>query len=370
LRELIAIPSVNPAFLSKGDPRTGEGSVAAWISDCAIKAGLEVDLQPVAPGRTNVLARIVPPGSVQRRILLAPHMDTVGEPNLDEQLKPRLAGGRIFGRGACDTKGCIATMFGVLAKIAAKGARPAKTEIILAALVDEENFQLGSRHYAKHGERADLAIVGEPTQLEVISAHKGDVWLQLRTEGRSAHGATPHLGVSAVRSMARVVETLEGEYRDWIALRSHPLLGCPTINVGSIAGGRQPNIVPADCIISIDRRTLPGETEEGVKTEIGKFLAGRGWKVSFDNLRTAPCPPLETDPGLPLVRELCRAARRRQTRGAHYFCDAAPLAAGGNPSVVFGPGDIAQAHTSNEWIAVDQIERAALVLEKFLRAQP
>ena len=309
-------------------------------------------------------------GKITRRILLAPHLDTIGEPNLNAQLIPETRNGRIYGRGACDTKGCVASMLLTVAKLARGGLRPNETEIIFLGLVDEENFQLGSRHYAEHGEPGDLAIVGEPTKLEVVSAHKGDLWLQLRTTGKSAHGATPHLGISAVRKMAHVVEILEGEYREWIAERSHPLLGSPTINVGSIGGGRQPNIVPADCVISIDRRTLPGEEEAGVKREIRDFLRNRGITVQFDNLRIAACDPLETSPQLPLVRELSAAARKSTTRGVHYFCDAAPLAAGGTPSVVFGPGDIAQAHTSTEWIAAAQLDRAVAILERFLRAQP
>jgi acetylornithine deacetylase len=220
---LIAIPSVNPAFLPAGDRRTGEKVVASWIAEFASREGLDVDLQPVTPERMNVIAHLMPPGPVERRILLAPHMDTIGEPNLDAQLTPHWRDGKVFGRGACDTKGCVAAMLGALAKIARSGTRPATTEIVFLGLIDEEYAQLGSRHYARNGEPGDLAIVGEPTKLEVISAHKGDQWLQLRTTGKAAHGATPNLGVSAVRKMAQVVEALEGPYRAWIAERSHPL---------------------------------------------------------------------------------------------------------------------------------------------------
>jgi acetylornithine deacetylase/succinyl-diaminopimelate desuccinylase-like protein len=202
----------------------------------------------------------------------------------------------------------------------------------------------------------------------VVTAHKGDVWLQLRTRGRSAHGATPRLGRNAVHAMAGVVEALEVDYAAELSARAHPLLGSPTINVGAIRGGTQPNIVPDECVISIDRRTLPGETEDGVKREITALLRRKKLKAEFENLRLSACDPLETDPRLPLVRSLCRAAGRRRTLGVHYFCDAAPLAAGGIPSVVFGPGDIAQAHTDDEWISVASLERGAQVLEKFLRS--
>lgn len=370
LLDLIAIPSVNPAFLPAGDPRAGEAQVGQFVAELGRKGGLAAEFQDVAPGRRNVLLRLSPPRPARQRVLLAPHLDTVGLPALETLLHPRLAGGRIHGRGACDTKGCVAAMLSAVLNVAAKGPRPAETEVLFLGLVDEENGQLGSRHYATHGERGDLAIVGEPTRLEVITAHKGDVWLQLKTSGRSAHGATPQLGRNAVHAMARVVEALETDYRAELNRRSHPLLGSPTINVGAIAGGTQPNIVPNECVISIDRRTLPGESEAGVRREITRLLRARGLRATFNNLRLSPCHPLETDPGLPLVRDLCRAAGRARTRGVHYFCDAAPLAEGGTPSVVFGPGDIAQAHTSDEWISIASLERGTAVLEKFLRGLP
>lgn len=371
LRDLIALPSVNPAFLPSGDPRTGEGRVADHLEEVARTAGMDVERQEAAPGRCNVIARLTPTGVVRNRVLLAPHMDTVGEPNLDALLKPELGGGRIMGRGACDTKGCVASYMEAMRRVARSGRRPETTEIVFLGLVDEENGQAGSRTYASESRRmeyrADLAIVGEPTRLEVVTAHKGDVWLQLRTSGVAAHGATPHLGRSAVLEMARIVEVLETQYRRELAGRSHELLGAPTVNIGSIHGGTQPNIVPDACVISVDRRTLPGETEDDVRAEIREVLRVRGLEAQFDQLRTAVCDALETDAGLPLVKRLMKAAGKRRTVGVHYFCDAAPLAAGGIPAVVFGPGDIAQAHTRDEWIEIESLERGTDILEEFLR---
>lgn len=370
LRELIALPSVNPAFLPPGDPRAGEQRVADFLASTAAGGGLDVEFQDVQPGRRNVIARLTPSGEVRQRILLAPHMDTVGEPGLDALLQPRIEGGRVIGRGACDTKGCNAAMLTALLAVAARGERPKHTELVFLGLVDEECGQGGSHHFAKHGFKADLAIVGEPTRLEVVTAHKGDVWLKLSLHGRSAHGATPHLGRNAALLAARAVVALETEYAAELRKKSHPLLGQPTVNVGAIHGGTQPNIVPDRCTLQIDRRTLPGESEADVRREITRVLRRHGLKGTFDPLRTAPCPALETDPGLPLVRDLMRAAGKRRTLGVHYFCDAAPLAAGGIPAVVFGPGDIAQAHTSNEWISIASLERGTAVLERFLRSRP
>ena len=379
LSDLIALPSVNPAFLAPGDPRTGEARVAAHLEGLARPAGLEVERQAVAPGRDNLLVRLLPSGKIRHRILLGPHLDTIGEPNLDAQLKPRLIEGRLHGRGACDTKGCVATLFQAVLDVAASGARPAHTEIVFVGFVDEENAQLGSRFYADLARKprhradlhADLAVVGEPTRLEVVSAHKGDVWLRLRTRGIAAHGATPHLGRNAVAAMARAVLALEVDYAEELRRRpAHPLLGRPTINVGAIRGGTQPNVVPALCEVDIDRRFLPGETPAGVQREIQAALRRAKVSAEFVDLRSAPCPSLETDPTLPLVRAFLKAAGQRRTRGVHYFCDAASLAAAGIPSIVFGPGDIAQAHTSDEWIEVAQMESARRSLVEFLRAQP
>ncbi|MDH4374461.1 MAG: M20 family metallopeptidase [Verrucomicrobiota bacterium] len=368
LQDLIALPSVNPAFFS--DPQLhGEHRVAAFLESAARRQGLDVESQAVVPGRSNLLVRLSPRGEVRHRVLLAPHMDTVGEPAYALQLTPVVRGGRIYGRGACDTKGSVAAFFQSLLNVAASGPRPNHTEILFVGLIDEENMQLGSRHFAQHGPQGDLAIVGEPTGLEIVTAHKGDVWLRLRTTGRSAHGATPHRGKNAVTAMARIVLALETEYAAELAARpAHPRLGRPTVNVGRIDGGRQPNIVPAECTIDIDRRTLPGETEAGVRREIIALLRRHGLKAAYDNLRTNPCEPLDTCPDLPLVRSLTRAAGRKGTRGVHYFTDAAPLAAGGTPSVVFGPGDIAQAHTEREWLAISQLEKSIQILERFLRA--
>jgi len=367
LQDLIALPSVNPAFFS--DPNLhGEHRVAEFLASAARRHGLEVESQPVVPGRSNLLVRLTPRGPVRHRVLLAPHLDTVGDPAYALQLKPVVRDGRVYGRGACDTKGSVCAYFQSLLNVTAAGPRPAHTEILFVGLIDEENMQLGSRHFASHGPKSDFAIVGEPTGLEIVTAHKGDVWLRLRTIGRPAHGATPHRGRNAVTAMSRIVLALETEYASELAARpAHPRLGRPTINVGRIDGGRQPNIVPAECIIDIDRRTLPGETEAGVRREIRALLQRQGLKASFDTLRTSPCEPLETNPDLPLVQALTRAAGRRITRGVHYFTDAAPLAAGGIPSVVFGPGDIAQAHTEREWLAIYQLEKSIHILERFLR---
>jgi len=371
LRELIALPSVNPAFVPAQDPRAGEQRVADFLTAVTARGGLDVSVAEALPGRNNLLAKLTP-FRPRQRIVLAPHMDTVGHAAMpDSMFQPHKKGDRLFGRGACDTKGSAAAMLMALLNVTHSAQRPRETEIVFAALVDEENNQGGSRALVRQGFRADLAIVGEPTRLQVVTAHKGDLWLTARTKGRAAHGARPELGRNAVHLMARVVEALETKYGQQIARRRHPLLGRATVNVGSIRGGTQPNIVPDSCEISIDRRTLPGESHAAVIREIRSFLKQRGLAaVVGDDKAAMPCWPMETDARLPLVQALMRVARQHFPLGVHFFSDASVFAYGGTPAVLFGPGDIAQAHTANEWISVRSLERATKMLTRFLQSLP
>jgi acetylornithine deacetylase/succinyl-diaminopimelate desuccinylase-like protein len=364
LRELIALPSVNPAFLPAQDPHAGEQRVAEFLAATGAQAGLDVEFQPVAKGHANLLARLSPRGKVRQRLLLAPHLDTVN--GAKEQFTPAKRNGRLFGRGACDTKGSVATMFTALCEMAQGGQRPADTEITFAGMVDEEHRQAGSRALVASGITADLAIVGEPTRLAVVTAHKGALWLELETLGKSAHGSCPELGRNAVHAMARIVDLLLTTYAAGLHRRRHPLLGCATISVGAICGGTQPNIVPDRCTILLDRRTLPGETEAGVRREFMTLLHRQDLKAAFVKRDLPSSLPLETDPKLPLVARFLKSVGQRKPVGVRYFCDASVLGHGGIPSVVFGPGDIAQAHTADEWISLEALERGKGLLRRFL----
>ena len=421
LAELIALPSVNPAFVPKSVARTrgpvaqasrllpsvdgcrrdacatvkfGEKNVADFLATVAAHAGLEVEFQKVLPGRSNVIVRLLPRNKIRQIVLLAPHLDTVSAD--DSQFVPRRKNGRLYGRGACDTKGSVAAMLTALCELAGTKSRPSETEIIFAGLVDEENAQAGSRALVAQASRlrpaglrhpqsvvaepgrrdacatmrADLAIVGEPTRLQVVTAHKGSLWLQLETRGKAAHGATPQFGQNAVHEMARIVDMLETDYAARLRRRRHPLLGTATVNVGMISGGAQPNIVPDRCVITIDRRTLPGETEMSVRREIAALLRAKRLSAKISSTKFAPCLPLETSSKLPLVRQFLRSVGQTRPAGVDFFCDAAVLSAGGIPSVVFGPGDIAQAHTADEWILLDSLERGKNLLLNFLKSLP
>ncbi len=360
LKELIALPSVNPSLVASDHPRAGEQDVAEFVAATAAAAGLDIEFQEAAPGRSNLLARLSPSGKLRRRIILAPHFDTVD--GSQSQFTPSRAGDRLSGRGSCDTKGSVAAMLAALCDLARTKGRLTETEILFAGLVDEEHGQLGSRALARSGIRADIAIVGEPTQLKVVTAHKGSLWLRITTQGRAAHGAWPEKGENAVYKMARVVQVLEKNYATLLKRRPHELLGFPTISVGVIQGGIQPNIVPESCHVLIDRRTLPGESARSVIAEIKALLAKHGLSASVQDEKVADCPPMETDATLPAVSDFLRGTGQRQPLGARYFCDAAVLAGAKIPSVVFGPGNIAQAHTADEWVSLKAVDRARRML--------
>lgn len=370
LCELIARPSVNPAFLPSSHPFAGEHVVAEFLAERARKAGLDVDFQKVSGTSRNLLLCLSPKNKRKSRILLVPHLDTVGgEPLPGSLFTPRRKGGHIHGRGACDTKGSVAVMFAALCDLATSAQRPEHTEIVFAGLCDEEEGQTGSRALVQSGFSADLAIVGEPTLLKVVTAHKGVSWLKLVTRGKAAHGARPELGRNAVHHMARIVDVLETRYRAELRRRKrHPLLGFATINVGSIAGGCQPNIVPDRCVISIDRRLLPGENDTSVVAELKALLRRNRLRATIERSHKAPCQPLENNPEAPLTKMLMNMAGQKAPAAVDFFSDAGVLAAGGISSVLFGPGNIAQAHIPDEWVSIKQLERGQAILRKFLQS--
>ena len=368
LRDLIALPSVNNAFLPPGDPHAGEELVADYLKNRAKKAGLEIETQATNSGRDNLIVRLKPLGQATHRIILAPHMDTVGG-DLDKIFRPTKKGERLHGRGACDTKGSVAVMFHAMEHLA-KRHRPANTEIVFIGFVDEECNQTGSRAFSKLKLKANLALVGEPTRCRVVTAHKGDLWLRLSTRGKAAHGARPELGRNAVHTMAKCIDTIETEYAQNLGKRRHPVLGHPTINTGIVRGGSQPNIVPDVCEADLDRRTLPGESFTTISREIGEVLKKRGLKARLTNVKGYTCPAMETDPTLPMVQQLMRTVRQTKPLGVDYYCDAANIATTGVPAIVWGPGDIAQAHTADEWISIRQLERGMDVLTRFLLSLP
>jgi len=365
LWDLVELPSINPSLEYKDAGLTGEEKVAIYLEDLARASGIDSKRMKVLPGRQNLILRLKPSGKIKNKVMLTPHMDVV--PATPDAFLPKIKNGCLFGRGACDTKGSIASFFHAFLRLAKERNRPKNTEIIFVGLVDEEFGQAGSRTLAQKGPKANLAIAGEPTNLKVVSAHKGNLWIRLSTNGKAAHGSTPQYGSNAINHMVPVLEALTNEYPKLLTIKVHPLLGSPTISIGKIRGGSQPNVVPDSCEIDIDRRTIPGETDKSVQKEMRNLF--RKLKIKspeFSATRSVPCPPLDTDTTLPLVRSFLKASKRRTTIGVPYFTDASPISMGGTPALVYGPGNIAQAHSKNEWVSLEEVERAEQSIFRFL----
>jgi succinyl-diaminopimelate desuccinylase len=367
LAELVAINSVNPAL--PGGVADAEGRVCAWIGGFCQKHGLEFTTMEVEPGRPNLLIRV--PGSDQRRALLfEAHTDVVAvEGYRGDPFTPQIRDGRLYGRGACDDKASLAAMLHAVLEL--KRNTPPLTVYLLASMSEELNAT-GIWHFVRHG-MATLgdvqiagAVVGEPTNLEIVRAHKGSVRWKIATHGRAAHSSKPQLGVNAIQQMARVIRAIEERVLPRLGERSHPLVGAPTLNIGVIRGGVQVNFVPDECWIELDRRIIPGETQESVMAEFNTLfdeLRRDDPQLSVDHLPPVRFdPPLETPADAAIVQAAVRAADatlgRHAIVGAPYGTDASKLALHGVPSIVLGPGSIDQAHTIEEWVELQQVGKA------------
>lgn len=363
LRDLVAIPSVNP----QGDPgtdRTGEEAIAKFIASFLRRIGADVELQYVEPGRPNVIGRLKARGRARRVIALGPHIDTVSVRGMSiDPFTPVIRGGRLYGRGASDTKGNVAAFLWAMKRLAESRTAHRDNDIYFTGLMGEESGNDGVKHLMCRGRsklpgKLDFAIVGEPTEMRIVNAHKGSLWVRIATRGRSCHGATPERGDNAIYKMGRVMDWLQHDYAARLT-QYHPLLGTATLNIGTIRGGTKVNIVPARCEIEVDHRTLPGKDHMKLLRE----LRGQFGRIETEILSSNA--GLDTPASHPLVVQLAAAGARRCV-GAPWFSDGAIFAHHGVPAVAFGAGSIAQAHTRDEFTSVAEVERCAAVMETFL----
>lgn len=372
LAALVRINSVNSAY----PDGTGEREIAAWIHNFFECRGIEVREQEVLPGRPNIIAR-VPGRDPSRRVILEAHMDTVSAQGMTvPPFEPRIESGRLYGRGACDTKAGLAAMMHAIASLSADGGKPA-CDIWLAAVIDEEHSFRGVVELCK-GLTADAAVVAEPTEMRAVIASKGVLRWRIIMRGRAAHSSKPHLGVNAITHMARVLLAIDEEHRR-LASKPHPLLGPATCSVGLIRGGRQINFVPDECAIEIDRRLLPGENSEAVLSDYQGLLDGLAER--YQDLDAVMEPPMLVDEALEtpggsaparLASELLTGLGLDGTlAGVPFGSDASKLSRQGVPSLIVGPGNIDQAHAAVEYVEIDQVEQAFLFYREFvLRFEP
>lgn len=369
LAELIRVNSVNPAY--EGGP--GEGAIAQVVRHFFEQRGIEVWEQEVFPGRPNVIARL-PGRDAARRVILEAHMDTVSIAGMSiPPFEPRLAQGRMFGRGSCDTKGGLAAMMHAVAAVQESGERP-PCEVWLAAVVDEEFSYRGVVKLCE-GLSGAAAIVAEPTGLRAVTATKGVLRWRLGVRGRAAHSSKPHLGVNAINHMARVLLELEKDH-ERLAAHPHPLLGPATCNVGLIRGGVQVNFVPDECVIEVDRRLLPGERVESVLAHYQGLLdALRARHPGLMAEQVLPPllrdealeTPMNAAPALLASTILNEMGLNPAPCGVPFGSDASKLSRAGIPSLVFGPGSIDQAHAAEEFVEIGQVVQAVEFYRNFIQ---
>lgn len=374
LKQLIAIPSVNPEDTSDGDI-TGEGRLADFLAERLEGRGLRVSREDVRPGRPNVIAESCPADG-RPTIMIEAHLDTVSVKGMVvDPFDPVERDGRMYGRGACDDKGPMAASLSALTADRVRALHRAGLRLVYVGAMGEEKGNHGARRLVEQGAlRADQIVVLEPTDLEIVHAHKGVIWLDLELLGRAVHGSEPDRGVSAIEGAMEFVRSIRKDLAAAVERGvTSALLGPPTVNIGRIEGGSQVNIVPASCRLQVDRRMVPGEKADKVladfRTELDRLQA-RGRLTGFHLHAFQQGDPFETQPDCGLVRrfrdclEACGVAPR--LAGAAWYSDAGPLSALCRDVLVFGPGSIRQAHTADEFIEIQSLMTGAKVLGEWL----
>lgn len=362
---LVAIDSRNPSLVP-GAP--GESACAQFLARVLGEWGFAVSLADVAPGRSNVLARIGPSG--QTPLVLNGHLDVVGTDGMTHApFEPVTDGDDLYGRGASDMKSGVAAMCVAAARAAARGAL--HSEIIVAAVCDEEFASIGTQALLDGGLSASGAIVTEPTRLAICPAHKGFAWFELVFRGRAAHGSRYDVGIDAITHAGHFLAALDRFDRTELAARTHALVGRPSVHAAMIDGGTGWSTYAEQCTLRIERRTIPGESAHGALAEIQAIcatLAGSVNGFSVSPRLVSAQPPLDLAADAPLTCAVRSAAATEVTtpsvEGLSCWTDAALFHAAGIPALCFGPGDIARAHSATEWVEMSQIEQAARVLEQ------
>ena len=380
LCDLVAIPSVNPMGRDLSGPIYFETRVTEYLSQFFTELNCPYEVIEVSPGRCNVVARYDSPGAT-RTFLLDAHQDTVPVDGMTiPPFEPTVRDGRIYGRGSSDVKGGMAAMLWAFRRLVLEKPEGAAS-VVMSCTCDEEAtttgindliryWQSGDNRSALLNTPPDAAIIAEPTLLDVVVAHRGVTRFVITTKGRACHSSDPTQGVNAIYRMARLVNCLE-EYAAELPGRSpsHPLCGPATLSVGLISGGASVNVVPDECSIEVDRRLTPGDNAEEAYDDIRRFLADR-LDFEFDMK-----PPYLVSPTLSnddngwlsdaLLGHISAVAGPHSAVGVPYGTHASRTCGAGIPSVVFGPGSIDQAHTKDEWIEIDQLEKACDVYFRF-----
>jgi acetylornithine deacetylase len=339
---LVRIDSVNPALIAGA---AGEAEVARFVAGWLERAGLEVEIVEPVPGRPSVIGVARGTGG-GRSLLLNAHLDTVGTEAMAAPFEARVEDGRLYGRGSYDMKGALAAAMLALSDAARLGLAG---DVILAAVADEEVASLGTEAVLERVS-ADAAIVCEPTELQLAIAHRGFAGFEIETHGVAAHGSRPDLGVDAIAKMGHVLVALEELDRRLQAGRRHPLVGSGSLHASLIEGGQEFSSYPERCLLTGERRTLPGETAAEIEADLRAAAGDAEVRLLVSR------EPFEVDEGHELVRAVGAAAGTSGVIGVPFWTDAALVAAAGIPTVLFGPAGEG-AHAAVEWVDVRSLDR-------------
>src|SRR5690348_1365790 len=387
LKELVAIDSVNPSLVAGAH---GEQGAAKHVQKFLRAHGIAATLEEAAPNRPNVVATIPAEAKSGRKskytkpaLMIAAHIDTVGAGGMPQPVTPRVRDGKLFGRGALDIKSGVAAMCVVAASVArdlAAGKLRLARPLTIAAVVDEECNSIGTGSLLKRGHSADFAVVLEPTDLQMVVAHKGYAWFEIVTHGRAAHGSLPAEGRDAIRMMGRVLVALD-ELEGRIAARAkHLRLGRASLHASLISGGQELSSYPAECRVQIERRLLPGEAEASAEKELREMLAAIEKSAARDaegnaqfsaTLRSGlgARPAYEISEDSPMVERAAAAIRRAcgecEFAGMSAWTDTALLATAGIPGIVFGPSGRGL-HGDTEYVEIESVYKCAAALREII----
>ncbi len=374
LRELVAIDSVNPSLVPGG---AGEQQIAEAIARELRASGLDVEMQPVEPGRPNIVG-VIEGRRAGPTLVLCGHLDTVGVAGMAAPFDPVVRDNRLYGRGAQDMKGGLAAIIGAARQLAEGGGVEAG-RVVVAAVCDEEDASRGAEAFATRC-RSDIAagpwaaVVAEPTDLRIGIAHKGFAWLQVTTTGRAAHGSRPREGVDAILRMGRLLARLEEFDRQRQATTAHPLLGPASLHASFIDGGREWSTYPDRCDLRLERRTLPGEDLDEPVLEITRILESlvqqdEQFAASVDLIfaRRAYELPADHDFVRRVRAAAASAGANSELSGVSFWADSAVLGEAGIPSVLFGPGG-AGLHGIEEYVRIDDVLVCEAALANLARA--
>ena len=368
LRELVAIESVNPSLVPGG---AGEAAIAERIAAALRSGGIDVEVTDVAPGRPNVVG-VVEGKAPGRSLILCGHTDTVGVEGMTAPFDPVVRDGRLYGRGSQDMKSGVAAMVDAAVQVARNGGLP-RGRLVVAAVADEEHASVGAEALVDvHS--ADGAVVTEPTDLRVATAHKGFEWVEVETRGRAAHGSRPDEGHDAILDMGRILGRLVAVEAELKAGRTHPRLGRASLHASTIHGGQALSVYPDRCVLGVERRTLTAESSDVGLTEVQRVLSALAredgdFDASARQLLTRP--PHEIADDHPLCAELRHILRRRglddTPTGMSFWTDAAILGRAGTPAVLFGPTG-AGLHGPDEYVELDSVSICRDTLVELIRA--